>query len=171
MTGLMDWSSTVFANNLVESCSQCSPRENLDVLFNVTRPRTGKTHDLFEKLFMNSTDPCIVALSNFTNRFRLQTFQITTNPILFFHIESCCHQCLQEVDDVNAGNVAFISDFPKDAADYNAVWNVLFGQNWFANYLNRGTLLFPPKLNKSAAVSPFIMTPSQSNGWQISMDL
>lgn len=147
----------VFPDNLLERRPKDTPWKHLDVLFNVARFWVRETHHQLEEIFS--------PLFGFGNGDRSESFQVSSNSVLFLDGKPHANERFQEVNGIDRGDKAFVLVLAVDARDHDTVRHILGLRDRSERSVNRGTFLSSPELNKTSLGDPFIRGPS--NGHQI----
>lgn len=153
----------VFANDLLQGKAQDSPRENLDILFDVTRLRGREAHDDLEEFFA-------VGLG-LGDREGTESFQVTTNAILLLNGESDVDEGLEQVNGIHTGDIALIFTFPCNAANADALGDPLLGRHGLECRMDGASGLGPIELHEPTLSTLLILAPTMSHGVKVSTEL
>ena len=153
----------VFANDLLQGCVQNAPRKHLHVLLDIARLRAGECHDEPEELGAVGF--------RLRNGDGTEALQVASDAILLLHSESDGNERLEQRDGVDAGNVAFTSVFPPDAAHADAVRRSILERDGLEAGTNDATALTAAKLDQSSLRLPFRRGPFLRHRIQLAFDL
>ena len=132
----------IFVHDLFQGFLKDRPWENLDVLLDVPRARLRESH--------NETEESLVATLILGDRRRLESLEISADAVLLFDGETVANDCLEQIDDVDRGNVELFRIGATDAADHDTGFDVIILIDGGKAKVDVGTILCAPKLNQAA---------------------
>lgn len=141
----------VFPDNLLQSRPKDTPREHLDILFDIPRFRIRKRHDELEEIFG--------ARLVLGHRDRSEPFEIPPDSVLLLDRESQADQCLEQVDGVHRSDKAFILVRSVDAGNHDAVRDVFRLLDRSESGMDNRAVLSSPELYQSSLGVPFLLVP------------
>ena len=113
--------------------TQDLPWKYLDILLDVPWLGMGKAHDDFEEL--------LTVCLGLGHSLRMKAFEIATDTILLLDSEAQGHQLLQQLDCIDARCKTFLTLFPPNTTDADAVWLTIFWRDWRKVCINGALLL------------------------------
>jgi hypothetical protein len=141
----------VFRNDLLQRCGKQLPFEHLQIFLDVARFRIGKIHDPLEEGFQPGTI--------LRDGGGLESFQISTNPVLLFHLKLGVYQPLEEVDDINGSDEEAVRLLAIYAGDDDVCGAVLLLLDWLTGYLQQMAVLFSLETDEATAHLEVRVTP------------
>jgi hypothetical protein len=151
----------VFADNLLERRSDTLPWENLDVLLNVPWFGLRESHDGPEK--------GIGRRLVLGNSLRSETFQVSSDPVLFLDRESLADNGFEEVQHVDRGDPTRVLVFSEHARNNDTfLFNHPLGLGERTeSEVDDSSFLSSPDLDQSSLGSPLFGGPTLGHGSHI----
>jgi hypothetical protein len=139
------------------------PRENLNILLNVSRFGGGEAHNNFEEVF--------TVCFGFGDGEGSEALQISADAILLLHGETDTDKGFKKVDGVHTCHEAFVFAFPIDAADANTVGSALIRGDRLEVGVDRASVLHASELNQTPLGLALFLCPPLRHRVQVPVQL
>lgn len=148
-------STYIFSDDLLQSRTEDIPRENFDIFFNVSRFWIWKSHDGLEEF--------LASRLVLRNGDRSETFEITSDTVLFFNRESSTDKRFKKINGIDRGDKTLVFILSEDTRNDDGLlrlWIILLGERPESSK-DGCSLLSSPKLDQSPSVHPLFLRPAR----------
>ncbi len=146
----------VFGQYLSQSLTEQMPREHLQILLDIARPRLGELHDGLEKP--------LKAVLMLRHRYWAEALQIAPDAVLLFDGEFVVGELLEEVYDIDRGSEEFLRLLAVDTRNDGVGFVVVLLAEGFAGDEEISALLEFVELDETSPLSELLVGPVRAHG-------